>query len=226
MHARCREEGRLCPLARTYDSFAGFPSPFDPARHRDGAASHGFARPDLVASPRRLLVRSAQLVDLRRVLPEFQPHLSRHLPGSPDCRPRRRLRLAADGEPRPRTLLDPGNTPPAPESGATTLPHKAPVLSTNVSTDDIAGNIGGQSWYEDYTFFYGRRWTYLGGLSPFDFTVALLPRRRIQPILRVAAGFAVSPRDIPMFDSSAFNFTFSAGAGLRLWRTPTHATLL
>ncbi len=36
-------------------------------------------------------------------------------------------------------------------------------------------------------------------------------------------GFAVSPRDIPMFDSSAFNFTFSLGAGFDLFRTPTRA---
>jgi hypothetical protein len=36
-------------------------------------------------------------------------------------------------------------------------------------------------------------------------------------------GFSVSARDIPKFDSSAFNFTFSFGAGLDLFRTPTRA---
>lgn len=118
------------------------------------------------------------------------------------------------------------NRPCTPKSGTGFLPHKLPVLFAGSQVQDESGSIDGQPYYEDYSFIYGRRWTYLGGMSPLDFTAALLPRHRVQPLLRISAGFAVSPRDIPMFDSSAFNFTFSAGGGVRLWDTPTHATQL
>jgi opacity protein-like surface antigen len=33
----------------------------------------------------------------------------------------------------------------------------------------------------------------------------------------------VSFRDLPMFDSSAFNFTFAFGAGLEFFRTESHS---
>jgi hypothetical protein len=45
-------------------------------------------------------------------------------------------------------------------------------------------------------------------------------------MVQAAGGIAVSPRDIPMFDTSELNFTFGLGAGLRLWHSPTRATLL
>ncbi len=71
---------------------------------------------------------------------------------------------------------------------------------------------------------YARRWTYAGGFSPLGFRWIFLPHSRVQPLAGLNAGFAVSPRDIPMFDTSAFNFTFSFGGGFQLWRNPTHAT--
>jgi hypothetical protein len=70
---------------------------------------------------------------------------------------------------------------------------------------------------------YTRRWTYVGGLSPAGLQARFLPHSRIQPVFTLMTGFSVSARDIPMFDSSALNFTFSFGAGLDLFRTPIRA---
>jgi hypothetical protein len=69
----------------------------------------------------------------------------------------------------------------------------------------------------------GRRWTYSPGITPVCFSVHLLPERRLQPFLGSTAGFIVSTRDIPEFDTSAFNFTFSFGGGVEWFRDHQHS---
>jgi opacity protein-like surface antigen len=39
-------------------------------------------------------------------------------------------------------------------------------------------------------------------------------------------GFAVSPRDIPVFNSSTFNFTFEGGAGVEIYQSHTRSCQL
>ncbi|MFY9938048.1 MAG: acyloxyacyl hydrolase [Silvibacterium sp.] len=109
------------------------------------------------------------------------------------------------------------------ESGYVRLPHERPVLSTARKVENYTFTYNGQTYYQDYTFTYGRRWTYVGGLSPLGLEAKFLPQSKIQPVLTLMTGFAVSPRDIPMFDSSAFNFTFSLGAGFDFFRRPNRS---
>jgi len=109
------------------------------------------------------------------------------------------------------------------ESGYFHLAHEVPVLSTARKSSNYTFTYDGQTYYQDYTFTYGRRWTYVGGLSPAGLEAKFLPRSKIQPVLTLMTGFAVSPRDIPMFDSSAFNFTFSFGAGFDFFRRPNRS---
>jgi len=116
--------------------------------------------------------------------------------------------------------------PCTPISGYGKIVPKDPVVSPAQRSIDESGAVDGQPYYEDYTYYYGRRWTYVGGLSPIAFQGVFLPRSPIQPLLEIAGGFAVSPRDIPVFDTSSFNFTLSFGGGIRFWTTPTHATEL
>jgi len=101
-----------------------------------------------------------------------------------------------------------------------------PVINTNLRlvTDSIT--LNGATYSTTYQLFYSRRWTYVFGLSPIGFKINLLPHERIQPVLTALGGFAVSPRDIPVFDSSAFNFTFSFGGGVEFYRRPGRATRL
>lgn len=116
--------------------------------------------------------------------------------------------------------------PCTPYVGTYNYPHKMPVRNTNIQSTSYDGVLFGQNYYQSYTFAYGRRWTYVGAFSPLGFRASFLPRSRVQPILSATAGFAVATRDIPMFETSAFNFTFTFGAGLQFWRTPIHATQL
>jgi hypothetical protein len=112
------------------------------------------------------------------------------------------------------------NIPGHQDKGYYVYPHKIPVLDTEPK---IINHDSGQ-YYQDYQLVYDRRWTYSFGLSPVGFQANFLPRSRIQPVLTGLGGFAASPRDIPMFDSSAFNFTFSIGAGVEIYRTAHHAS--
>lgn len=128
-----------------------------------------------------------------------------------------------------KVCVFPGATvtqPCTPISGSGKIIPKDPVVSTAQRSFDETGAVNGQPYYEDYTYDYGRRWTYVGGLSPIGFQGVFLPRSPIQPLLELSGGFAVSPRDIPLFDTSSFNFTLSFGGGIRFWSRPTHATQL
>jgi hypothetical protein len=70
------------------------------------------------------------------------------------------------------------------------------------------------------------RWTYAGGLSPLGQRFKFRPRKAVQPFVIGNAGFLVSPRDVPVNDSSRFNFTFEFGAGIELRRSQRHSWAL
>lgn len=106
------------------------------------------------------------------------------------------------------------------------LPRRVPVLDPQNLSLVEHGTLDGVPVTITSEVVYGRRWTYAFGLSPIGFKANFFPRWRIQPMFTGLGGFAVSPRDIPMFDSSAFNFTFSIGAGIELFQRPHHATHL
>jgi opacity protein-like surface antigen len=74
-----------------------------------------------------------------------------------------------------------------------------------------------------FTANYSRRWTYTGGASPVGLKLNGFTHRRLQPEIMGNAGFLLSPRDIPVENSSSFNFTFEFGAGLQWYRTQSQS---
>ncbi len=115
------------------------------------------------------------------------------------------------------------NQPCTPMSGYSRFVPHEPVLDATPATWSATGSVAGQPYYENYTYYYSRRYTWVPGLSPIGFQGDFFPRSSVQPLVEVSGGFAASLRDIPLFDTSAFNFTFSFGAGVRMFRTLTHA---
>ena len=101
-----------------------------------------------------------------------------------------------------------------------------PVISTGPREISASNTENGITSTVTVIYDYSRRWTYAFGFSPVGFKANFLPHSRIQPVLTALGGFAVSPRDIPVFDSSAFNFTFSFGGGVEFYRRLRHATRL
>lgn len=67
------------------------------------------------------------------------------------------------------------------------------------------------------------RWTYVGGLSPLGQRISFRPQKRIQPFVIGNAGFLVAPHDVPVNDSSRFNFTFEFGGGVEFFRDRRHS---
>jgi opacity protein-like surface antigen len=74
-----------------------------------------------------------------------------------------------------------------------------------------------------FTANYSRRSTYTGGASPVGFKLNGFTHRRIQPEVMGNGGFLISTRDIPVANSSSFNFTFEVGAGLQWYRTQSQS---
>ena len=99
-------------------------------------------------------------------------------------------------------------------------PQQVPIENVNWYPDrTFSGTtLEGDSFTEVFHHELGRRWTYSPGVTPVCFSVHLLPERRLQPFLASTAGFIVSTRDIPEFQTSAFNFTFSFGGGVEWFR--------
>jgi Lipid A 3-O-deacylase (PagL) len=60
------------------------------------------------------------------------------------------------------------------------------------------------------------RTIYGAGLSPIGFQ-ANLGHRRIQPFMNGSVGFLYFADQVPIIDSSQFNFSFTAGAGLQFF---------
>lgn len=106
---------------------------------------------------------------------------------------------------------------------ASPVPVDNPVTSAPLNVILVTQN---QVYSGTATYIGGTRSTYVAGFSPLGYKVSLLPHRRIQPFVTGLGGFAVSPRDIPVFNSSAFNFTFEVGAGVEIYSTHTRSCQL
>ncbi|MGC2398875.1 MAG: acyloxyacyl hydrolase [Acidobacteriaceae bacterium] len=103
------------------------------------------------------------------------------------------------------------------------VPVDKPVSNAPQSVFLVAQN---QVYAGTATYIGGTRSTYAAAFSPLGYKLSLLPHRRVQPFVTGLGGFAVSPRDIPVFNSSAFNFTFEFGAGVEIYRTHTRSCQL
>ena len=73
------------------------------------------------------------------------------------------------------------------------------------------------------TYMGGTRSTYVSAFSPLGYKLSLFPRKRMHPFVTGLGGFAVSPRDIPVFNSSSFNYTFEFGGGVEWFQTHTRS---
>jgi opacity protein-like surface antigen len=98
--------------------------------------------------------------------------------------------------------------------------QQTPIENVNLYHDQTFSGTTPQGHHFAGAFHneLGRRWTYAPGLTPACFSVHVLPARRLQPFLAATGGFLLSPRDIPEFKTSAFNFTFSFGGGVEWFR--------
>ncbi len=80
-----------------------------------------------------------------------------------------------------------------------------PVTSTPLNVILVTQN---QVYAGTATYIGGTRSTYVSGFSPLGYKLSAFPHRRMQPFVTGLGGFAVSPRDIPVFNSSSFNLHF------------------
>jgi hypothetical protein len=96
------------------------------------------------------------------------------------------------------------------------VPVDTPVTSTPQNVILVAHN---QVYAGTATYIGGTRSTYVSGFSPLGYKLSMMPRHRMQPFVTALAGLAFSPRNIPVFNSSSFNYTFELGAGVEIYQT-------
>lgn len=96
------------------------------------------------------------------------------------------------------------------------VPVDKPVNATPLNVLLITQN---QVYSGTATYIGGTRSTYVSAFSPLGYKLSLFPRKRMHPFVTGLGGFAVSPRDIPVFNSSSFNYTFEFGGGVEWFQT-------
>jgi opacity protein-like surface antigen len=106
---------------------------------------------------------------------------------------------------------------------ASPVPVDSPVNNTPLNVILVTQN---HVYAGTATYIAGTRSTYVSGFSPLGYKLKAFPSRRMQPFVTGLGGFAVSPRDIPVFNSSAFNFTFELGAGVEIFQTHSRSCQL
>lgn len=103
---------------------------------------------------------------------------------------------------------------------ASPVPVDTPVKNNSMNVILITQN---QAYAGTATYIGGTRSTYVSGFSPLGYKLRLMPHHRVQPFVTGLGGFAFSPRDIPVFNSSSVNMTFEFGAGVEIYRTHTRS---
>lgn len=107
------------------------------------------------------------------------------------------------------------------------FPQQVPIANINdelYRDHTFSGTLpDGTPFTESLHNYLGRRWTYAPGVTPVGFSVHLLPEHRMQAFLASTGGFIVTPRDIPEFFTSAFNFTFGFGGGVEWFCDHRHS---
>ncbi len=101
------------------------------------------------------------------------------------------------------------------------VPVDRPVSSTPLNVILVTQS---QVYAGTATYMGGTRSTYVSALSPLGYKLSAFPNRRVQPFVTGLGGFAVATRDIPVFNSSAFNYTFEFGGGVEWFQTHTRST--
>ncbi len=99
---------------------------------------------------------------------------------------------------------------------ASAVPVDKPVSSQPVTVLLVNQN---QVYAGTATYIGGTRTTYMSAFSPLGYKLSLRPHHRVQPFVTGLGGFAVAPRDVPVFNSSTVNFTFEFGGGVEIYQT-------
>jgi hypothetical protein len=100
------------------------------------------------------------------------------------------------------------------------IPVDAPVSTKPTSVILVTQN---QIYPGTATYMGGTRSTFVSAFSPLGYKLSAFPSKRVQPFVTGLGGFAVATRDIPVFNSSAFNYTFEVGGGVEWYQTHTRS---
>jgi hypothetical protein len=101
----------------------------------------------------------------------------------------------------------------------------SPPISCTPSTSDYSIKLPNGTVYSGTQTIScnGREWNIGEAFSPVGFQWNFRPTRPLQPFLIGHGGYMYTTHPIPTQYAGSFNFTFDLGAGVELYRTPTHS---
>jgi Lipid A 3-O-deacylase (PagL) len=104
-------------------------------------------------------------------------------------------------------------------SGQSIVTPQTPVRVVYVAKGAVSSLVIGSNPGIPIYPVYFRQDTYGASISPLGVRVSAFPRWRVQPSFSLDLGFVVSARDIPIDQGDQFNYLFSFGPGLQVYRS-------
>jgi hypothetical protein len=102
--------------------------------------------------------------------------------------------------------------------GVPIIAPQTPMRVVYVTSAPIGAAAAGPDTTTPIYAVYGRQGTYAAAFTPLGARITAFPRWRFRPSFSLDLGFVVSARDIPIDDSDRFNYLFSFGPGLEIYR--------
>jgi hypothetical protein len=109
-------------------------------------------------------------------------------------------------------------------SGQPIVTSQSPVRVLHIANGPVGSILTGTTSSVPLYALFGRQNTYAAAITPVGLRVSAMPRWIFQPSIAIDTGFVISARDIPLDDSSQFNFTFAVGPGLQFFNS-SHTSL-
>jgi opacity protein-like surface antigen len=109
-------------------------------------------------------------------------------------------------------------------SGQAIVTSQTPVRVLHTDSHPVGAVLTGSGATVPLYALFGKQNTYAAAVTPLGVRLSAMPRWIVQPSLALDLGFVISARDIPLDNSSQFNYMFAIGPGLQFFNTP-HTSL-
>lgn len=101
--------------------------------------------------------------------------------------------------------------------GQTVLDNQAPMRVSHVDRQPVSTLYIGSSTAIPVYAVYAREDTYAASVSPLGVRIRGLPHCRVQPSMALDLGFVIAAREIPIDQTTQFNYIFAIGPGVDLF---------
>ena len=107
--------------------------------------------------------------------------------------------------------------------GQAIVTPQTPVRVVNETNQPVGAVLSGSGTFTPVYALFGTESTHAAAVTPLGARLTAMPRWRVRPSLALDLGFVISSRDLPIDNSSQFNYMFALGPGIEIY-TDAHTS--